>query len=117
MLLKAVLYFGKPAALVCDGRCEKAWGLSDRPRLQHSDEDDDYTFLGDNEISGYAPTNGYDYEGGDTKPTDYADTNRQNKWCARQCERCSVLGWNGQGVVLEKSLIDMKNPTPNMSPD
>ena len=38
---KLITYCGKKAILVCDGKCEKAWGVSSRPKIQLSEIDED----------------------------------------------------------------------------
>ena len=84
--VKAIIYFGQPCALACDGNCGKAWGINNRPRVQLSTDPDDYAFLADGEL-GDAPTDPGTYEGRDGKPQgrDYL-----NKWCARECERSAI---------------------------
>jgi len=84
MIARAITYFGEPLILVCDGKCDKAWGINNRPRVQLSDDEDDYEFLADHEL-GDAPFDPGTYEGGWGKPDD--DKARLNKWCARECER------------------------------
>ena len=85
MYVKCVQFCGQPAALACDGACSKAWGINNRPRLQLSDDVDDYEYLSDNDL-GDAPLDPGTYEGGCAKPVD--DSQRLNKWCVRECERC-----------------------------
>jgi hypothetical protein len=75
MIVSVVQYAGVPTAIVCDGRCEKAWGLSSRPMLSGE-------YLRDDEL-GEAPIDPGTYEGECGKPTD----RKHNKWCARECER------------------------------
>lgn len=84
---RLITYFGQPAKVCCDGRCEKAWGLSNRPNVQLSDEEDDYAFLSDGEL-GIAPINPGTYEGSDAKPLSVMEF--PNKWCVRECERCTM---------------------------
>lgn len=84
----------------CDGRCDKAWGISERPKV-HLDpvEYDDYAFLADGEL-GTAPASSW-WEGGQGKPIDDVDPhlNWLNKWCIRQCERYDETA-RGQPVVI-----------------
>lgn len=82
--------------LLCDGKCCKAWGINNRPRVDFDPENpDDYAFLADGEI-GEAPKDPGTYEGAHGKPEDYNDPERHNKWCARECERANfVLGERG----------------------
>lgn len=88
MIARAIYYLGKATVLICDGQCDKAWGINCRPRIQLSDDEDDYEFLADDELD-IAPTDPGTYEGGDGKPMGAAF--RLNKWCARECERSSVI--------------------------
>lgn len=82
-----VTFAGVPCLLVCDGTCEKAWGINARPRHQYDPEnEDDYAFLADGEL-GYAPANPGTSEGGYFKPVDRT----HNKWCCRECERCTMV--------------------------
>jgi hypothetical protein len=97
MLIKAITWFGKPAVIVCDGECSQAWGINHRPRVQLSDDPDDYEFLADGEL-GEAPRNSGTYEGQHGKPSDYSDPDRQNKWCCRECERSAIV--EPAGVVV-----------------
>jgi hypothetical protein len=73
--------------IACDARCDKAWGISQRPRVELSSvEPDDYAFWADGEL-GVAPVDPGTYEGGHGKPRRPQD--RLNKWCFRECERCA----------------------------
>lgn len=82
-----ITYFGQTAKVCCDGKCEKAWGNSNRPREQLSDDEDDYAWLCDGEL-GTAPIDPRTYEGGDAKPVTVLEF--PNRWCVRECERCSM---------------------------
>lgn len=86
---KVLTYFGQRAKVACDGRCEKAWGISDRPRvlLGNGTDPDDYAWLSDAEV-GDAPTDPGTYEGDHGKPVDVTGPEHMNKWCVRACERC-----------------------------
>jgi hypothetical protein len=44
---KIITYFGQLAKVACDEKCEKAWGRSNRPKVQLSANEDDYAFLSD----------------------------------------------------------------------
>jgi hypothetical protein len=70
--------------LACDARCNKAWGINNRPRVSLSEDDEDFAFLSDTEL-GVAPFDPGTYEGGHAKPITTSD--RLNKWCYRECER------------------------------
>lgn len=101
ILVSNIRWFGEDAALVCDGKCEKAWGINARPRIEFDSEDpDDIAYLADGELE-EAPRDPGTYEGGHGKPTNYDDDERHNKWCARECERsCIVDGRDGNEVEL-----------------
>lgn len=90
LLVKPITFFDEKLVLACDGRCDKAWGINTRPRHQLSDDPDDYEFLADGEL-GEAPADPGTYEGNHAKPAPSDGPYRQNKWCARECER-SVMG-------------------------
>lgn len=95
MIAKVVYYFERPIVLVCDARCDKAWGVSQRPRVALDPSDpDDKAWLADDEL-GTAPVNPGTYEGIDGKPN--GPDWRLNRWCARECERC-VHGKPGEIV-------------------
>ena len=84
---KLITYLGQQAKVACDEKCHKAWGNNSRPKIQLSDEDDDFAFLSDEEL-GIAPIDPGIYEGGHAKPTLKSEI--PNKWCVRECERCSI---------------------------
>lgn len=87
MFSKKITMYLKPVVLSCDGRCEKAWGVSNRPKVEFDPLDgDDVAWLADDEL-GDAPTDPGTYEGWDGKPN---GPGSMNKWCARQCERSSI---------------------------
>lgn len=106
MLMKDVLYFGKPVTVGCDEQCHKAWGINNRPKRQLSDDPDDYVFLADHEL-GFAPADPGTYEGECAKPREKSE--RMNKWCVRECERNAM---EDKGTPL--TLPDLENPRPNM---
>lgn len=89
---KLIMYFEQPAKVNCDRQCIKAWGISNRPRVQLSGDEDDYAYLADGEL-GEAPADPGTYEGRDAKPASPAEF--PNKWCVRECERC-VMSKPGQ---------------------
>lgn len=95
-----IVYFGRRETVSCDGRCEKAWGINSRPRVQLSDDPDDYVFVGDGEL-GDAPDDPGTSEGFHKKPN---RPTTHNKWCVRECERST----------LKNALPDMENPEPNI---
>ncbi len=86
MIAKSIIMHGHPIILICDGKCNKAWGVSNRPSVQLSDDENDFEYLSDGEL-GIAPVDPGTYEGGDCKPKD----KQLNKWCARECERSTKI--------------------------
>lgn len=84
---KLITYFGQRAKVNCDRNCAKAWGRNTRPRVQLSDDEDDYAYLADGEL-GEAPADPETYEGGHAKPE--SPDQFPNKWCVRECERCAM---------------------------
>jgi hypothetical protein len=102
---KEILYLGQKVLVGCDEQCNKAWGMTDRPRNQLSDNDDDFEWLSDKELPD-APANPDTSEGWEYKPT--CDEEKGNKWCIRQCERCVMVD---VGETLQ--LIDFSNRVRN----
>ena len=102
VLTKDIIWFDRPCRLVCDGRCDKAWGITSRPSVffngtkivakEDASDPDDYALLADSEL-GIAPDDPGTYEGGCGKPsaTPLTDPRRMNKWCARECERSKII--------------------------
>lgn len=82
-----ITYFGQPAKVACDGKCNKAWGINSRPDNQLSDNDDDWEWLADDELDD-APIDPGTSEGGVRKPLNNSEF--PNKWCVRECERCAM---------------------------
>jgi hypothetical protein len=80
-----IRYFGHAAKVACDGNCKKAWGVNTRPREQLSENE--FVFLADGEL-GEAPEDPGTYEGFQGKPK--SSEGFPNKWCVRECERCSI---------------------------
>lgn len=86
MLSKEIIFLGNKVVIACDEKCDKAWGLNCRPKVQlDPNDEDDFAFLADEEL-GIAPENPGTYEGSSSKPVD--DSEKLNKWCCRECERC-----------------------------
>lgn len=128
MLSIAIVYSGKRCQLVCDGRCDKAWGINGRPKLyfltkgepprkledgEEPSDWDDYVYVRDSEL-GKAPGPGYTRgvsEGNDLKPSKrpLTDASQMNKWCARECERSEMFE-EGEVVVVR----DLEHPQPNV---
>lgn len=88
---KEITFCRQPAVILCDGKCEKAWGISNRPKVIITEgDDDDYYFLPDGEL-GVAPEDPGTYEGFHGKPDPSDGPDRMNSWCARECERSQFL--------------------------
>lgn len=87
MMSEPFIYFGKRVTAICDENCKKAWGINSRPTKKLSKEPDDFCYLSDDEL-GVAPVDPGTYEGNDGKPV--LNSERLNKWCVRECERCSI---------------------------
>jgi hypothetical protein len=111
LLARSIVFCGRSMVVACDGRCDRAWGVQERPRTALSPGDpDDFVWLGD-EHEDARTTPGREHlvsEGGDLRPSDVAlspgDSVLMNRWCARACER---------SVLVEVVLPDMVNPRPN----
>ena len=84
---KLITYCGQTAKVNCDGRCHKAWGINNRPKIQLSDNVDDYKYYPDDDLPD-APGDPGTYEGGIAKPSSAEEF--LNKWCVRECERCNM---------------------------
>lgn len=86
-MINIILFFGQKMKIVCDEKCEKAWGKNNRPRILLSEDgEDNFVLLADSEL-GIAPQDPGTYEGSDAKPTESWE--KPNKWCVRECERCN----------------------------
>ena len=68
-----VIFFGSPVTIICDGKCEEAFGINWRGEKTIPAPDDPGT-----------------YEGGHGKPARPYPPDRHNKWCARECERSRI---------------------------
>ena len=108
MIQRPIIFFGQNATLACDARCEKAWGVQIRPRAELSDDPDEFEWKGDSEL-GSAPIDPGTYEGGHAKPR--TDSERLNKWCARQCERSCIVK-PGEPIDLPDLTFRVDNKTP-----
>ena len=85
MLITELTAYGRSVNLVCDQKCEKAWGILQREKVKLSSDDEYFEYMADGEL-GIAPENLQTYEGDDAKPLD----RQHNRWCLRECERsCS----------------------------
>jgi hypothetical protein len=84
MLASRITYCGHALILICDGRCDKAWGYADRPERQLSANEDDTEDLSDGEL-GLAPVRSPTSENDQHKPV--RPGQRHNTWCVRMCER------------------------------
>ena len=82
-----ITYCGQPMKVSCDRNCGKAWGVNQRPNVVLDDSnEEDFAYLADGEL-GEAPADPGTYEGDHAKPESPDDF--PNKWCVRECERCS----------------------------
>lgn len=110
---RMITFFGKPAFVDCDRRCDKAWGINQRPEVRFDDEDDT-AYLADGEL-GVAPVDPGTYEGADSKPL--SPDHFPNKWCVRECERCTLVR-PGEPLVIKdfsqrRYNQPWKHPTPH----
>jgi hypothetical protein len=112
---KRITYFGQPAKVACDGRCDKAWGGNSRALVQLGDgtDVDDFAWLADDEM-GTAPLDPGTYEGEHGKPIAAFSADDMNKWCVRECERC-VMSEPGE-VDEELPLRDFARRFYNKAP-
>ena len=95
---KIITFFGQPTKVGCDEKCNKAWGINKRPKIQLSADPDDYEYLSDGELD-EAPIHPGTWEGNDKKPM-----NKQgipNRWCIRECERCAMSDIGESEKTLE----------------
>ena len=97
MLVRHGIFFEQDTILVCDGRCEKAWGINNRLKVQVGQDEDDTAYLADDEL-GTAPIDPGTYEGGQGKPRSL-EHRTLSKWCWRECER-SRLCRDGEWAEL-----------------
>lgn len=113
-ITKRVVAFGRPIVIGCDAKCSKAWGATNRPRVQLSENPDDYFYLSDDE-AGDAPLDPGTYEGGDAKPMN--PYQRLNKWCFRECERCESAPDGLEPVLPDftKRQYNIPDSDPDMS--
>ncbi|MDO8269659.1 MAG: hypothetical protein Q7T54_03250 [Candidatus Levybacteria bacterium] len=100
-------YFGKDVVISCDLKCFKAWGINERPRVQLSNEEDDYEWLADDEL-GLAPEESPWTEGDQNKPNPSEEGQVHNKWCVRECER-SVMTKPGEPIELQDFSVRIFN--------
>lgn len=77
---KMIIFCEQQAKVGCDEKCNKAWGMNSRPRI-------DEKYCSDDELE-EAPIDPGTYEKGHAKPSDKFDM--LNIWCVRECERCSM---------------------------
>jgi hypothetical protein len=112
---KLITFCGQKAKVACDGRCDKAWGIDKRPRVQLGDgsNPDDYVWLSDDEV-GEAPTDPGTYAGDHAKPIGATGAEHMNKWCVRECERCEMSEPGMYHEVLE--LRDFSRRHYNIAP-
>ncbi|MHA1345011.1 MAG: hypothetical protein ACTSO3_01290 [Candidatus Heimdallarchaeaceae archaeon] len=100
-----ITFFGQKVKVNCDSNCCKAWGSNLRPNVKLSDDEDDWTWLADNEL-GEAPTDPGSYEGGHAKPK--SSNEFPNKWCVRECERCNMSNPGQYNMPLKVRTFDKR---------
>lgn len=93
-----IIFAGKKAKVNCDEKCEKAFGINSRPRVQLSENLDDYAFLADDELARAPADSGFSI-GGIRKPINKKDI--PNKWCINECERCNMSAMGKSDEPLE----------------
>jgi hypothetical protein len=105
MLMKASIttWLGQSAVIMCDGKCSKAWGEGQRPKIILSDNPGDNLFFADDELgtAPILPSVGK----GTGKPVDLSEF--PTKWCELWCER--------KVVKPEDEQIDLLNDLPDWS--
>jgi len=95
-IAKCVTAHGEPHVMMCDGRCDKAWGMNSRPSEDlDPNNPDDFVWLSDSEL-GEAPECPGTSEGGEYKPQ--KPEFRLNKWCYRECERSREAKLNAEPI-------------------
>lgn len=117
MIVTPIVFFGQHQIMVCDAKCDKAWGINNRPRHQLSETDeDDYAWLADDEL-GIAPDDPGTYEGLAMEAKPITPEERHNRWCARECERCTrvVVGESFELPDFSKRFYNVKPHTREVS--
>ena len=95
-----IKFCGENALIICNRKCNKAWGMNKRPKIQLSEDEDDYCYLSDNELK-EAPIDPGTYECNNKKPE--TPNEFPNKWCVRECER-SVMSNPGEWMLPLKTI-------------
>lgn len=112
LLTTEIRWFDKQCLVVCDRRCDKAWGHNGhRPAISESDDADNIVWLADTEV-GIAPIESQVLEGGDGKPTE--PPAQHNKWCVRECERSNVVRRNEIITCLDWSKRVFNQPSKHI---
>ena len=111
---KEITYYGAPAKVGCDEKCNKAWGINNRPRV--------YLDISETQIFGLEGTSIYpdieddinvdNYENDDAKPT--CKSEMGNRWCVRECERCQMSEYGKHNEPLK--IKDFNQRFYNMYP-
>jgi hypothetical protein len=106
-----ITFRGKSQRVICDRRCDKAWGKNLRPSIQLSDDPDDFYYLLDDKV-GTAPENPGTYEGLEMSGKPASPDDFPTKWCVRECERCARydLDWSGPLIPISFDTIDYNMP-------
>lgn len=101
MLKKKIVFFGNTCYACCDGNCAKAWGICARPTVKEGNT----IFMVSDTMFDKAPDDPGTYEGCDGKP-EIKGSQDMNKWCVRQCERCTIF--DSEEEIEESKLPSFK---------
>lgn len=103
MISTSIIFFNDLCLVSCDGKCDKAWGISNRPKIQLSDDEDDFEYRSDSELAP-APSHPGTWEGGEGKPNDRLNPEfKHNKWCVRECERSTITSFSERIILPDFS--------------
>ncbi len=96
LIIKRITYFGKDTLLICDGDCHHAYGCNGG-RFRGNDEGHTDEYMSAN--FGKSPKDPGTYEGVERKGKPI--NRRMNKWCARECERSTIVDLNSGQVEVD----------------
>lgn len=82
-----IMFYGCEAQIVCDRRCDKAWGVNSRPHVHLSGCAFDFVFLADGELRD-APDDPGTRVVGESKPL--SPDHFPSLWCLHECERSAL---------------------------
>ena len=85
---RSMMFLGEIHIVACDGRCDKAWGVDDRPTNRLGSDHNDFEWLADGEL-GQAPIDpgSLSSDNGVRKPLLVRGPDDVNEWCVDRCER------------------------------